>query len=139
MRIDPRSAAGKHLLGEPHEAHGAHPWGVDPENLATTRFITFNLQLGDAITLPIPFVGPVVLIKSKFLEFDGHELKDAPSLWLLRHELCHVAQIRRWGSLGYVLKHLWARMRTRSILATDSDVEAECYEIHERFRRETFS
>ena len=138
MKIDPASRAGKHLLGEPHGAHGPHSWGVDREDLERTHFIRFNWQFGDAFTLPIPFLGTVVLIKSRFLESEGGELKDTPDLWLVRHELCHAAQIRRWGGLKYLFKHLWARIHTRSILVVNSDVEAPCYEVHERFRQETF-
>lgn len=138
MKIDPDSESGKHLLGKPHAAHGPHEWGADITDLEKVRFFRFSLQLGRAITLPIPFAGPVVLVKSKFLDFDGHDLKDTHSLWLLRHELCHVAQIRRLGTLKYLLKHLWARVRTLSIKAESTDIEAECYEVQHRFREETF-
>ena len=50
-----------------------------------------------------------------------------------RHELCHVAQARRWGFLGYWRRHLAARLRTRSLLAKDDPVEVEAYAAERRF------
>ena len=84
-------------------------------------------------------VGALILIKSKYPVFDGQYLRDTPELWLVRHELCHVAQIQAWGSLKYIAKHLWARVRTLSIITKQSDGEAGCYEIQKRFVSETFT
>ena len=138
MKIDPNTAAGKHLLGEPHEAHGAHAWGAEPTDLRKAHIFRFNFQLGGAVTLPIPFLGALVLIKSHLLDFDGKELRDAATLSSLRHELCHVIQVRRWGTALYLLIHLWARVQTFSVLAKSSSAEAGCYEIERRFKEESF-
>ena len=126
-------------MGEPHESHGAHAWGVEPEDLARVHIIRFDFQVGAAITLPVPILGPAIFIKSKWLDFEGQELRDDRSLSLLRHELCHVAQIRRWGAVSYVMRHLWARVHTFSVLARSSSVEAGCYEVQRQFRNNTFS
>ena len=139
MKISPNTAAGKHLLGEAHDAHGPHELGVDPEDLRKAYIVPFNLQLGGAITLPVPLLGAIILIKSKHLEFEGHELRDSSLLSLLRHELCHVSQFRRWGTALYILRHIWARIQTLSVLAADSSVELGCYEVQRQFRDQTFT
>ena len=139
MKISRNTAAGKHLLGEAHDAHDAHEWGVDPEDLHKAYITRFDLQSGGAITLPVPLLGAIIFIKSKHLEFDGHELRDSSTLALLRHEMCHVNQIRRWGTVLYILRHLWARIQTFSVLAKDSSVEVGCYEVQRLFRDKTFT
>ena len=138
MKISPDSHSGKHLLGRLHGGHGAHSFGADPADLDKATFIVFNFQVGAAITLPVPFLGGLILHKSKYLDGAHKEFKDTPDLWLVRHELCHVSQIRRWGVARYLAKHVWARVRHVSLLAKSSDVEACCYKVHERFMNETF-
>lgn len=138
MKISPDSDSGKHLLGQPHGSHGAHSLGADPADLERATFIVFNFQAGAAITLPIPFLGGLVLHKSRFLDDARKEFKDNSDLWLVHHELCHVDQIRRWGVAKYLAKHVWARLRNFSILAESTDVEAGCYQVYKRFKDETF-
>ena len=46
---------------------------------------------------------------------------------MLRHELCHVRQIQDWGGLAYIRRHIWARIKTRSILARTAIEESVCY------------
>ena len=138
MKITPDSDSGKHLLGHPHGAHGAHSFGAEPADLEKATFLVFNFQVGAAITLPVPFLGGLILHKSKFLDDDRKEFRDTSDLWLVRHELCHVAQIRRWGVAKYLAKHVWARVRHLSLLAESSRVEACCYQVHRSFRDETF-
>ena len=119
MRIDPASDAGKLFL----------EMGVPEEDLRAVRFLGFNWQTGGAVTLALPFWGAAVLVKTKYLTVgeDGH-LELNRHLALLRHEMVHVRQRAEWGFLRYWAKQLWARVKTRSILAPDSDVEKPGYE-----------
>ena len=82
--------------------------------------------MGGAITVALPFKRAVILLKSRYLQLP--ELADGRHLALIRHEFCHVNQLQRWGFAQYWLRHLWARVRTRSVLAAESDAEAPCYE-----------
>ena len=92
--------------------------GVTRRELRSARIYVFNMQLGGAITLPFPFVGPVILIKRKWLVFDDDdELADSARIGILRHELCHVRQILDWGALAYVRRQLWARVKTLNLYA----------------------
>lgn len=84
--------------------------------MADYRAVRWRVQPGAAITLPVPFCGPVI--------FHKRPLEGA----LLRHELCHVRQLRRWGNIPYVCKHVWARVTSRSLMAKDHPVEKECYD-----------
>ena len=83
------------------------------------RRVIFPWLLGGrGLTLPVPFFGIIIFV------LRGHE-QDAT---LLAHEWCHVRQIRRWGAWGYLARHLWARIVTRSLWAYDHSIERECYE-----------
>ena len=106
--------------------------GVADDRIKATRIFVFNRQKGGAITLPLPFLGPSILIKSHWLVRgpDG-ELEDSDRLQLLCHELCHVRQIQEWGALTYLRKQLFARIKTRSILAESAPEEKECYEVQQ--------
>ena len=102
--------------------------GVKRRELKAARIYVFNMQLGGAITLPFPIVGPVILIKRKWLVFDDDdELEDSAMLRLLRHELCHVRQILDWGGLAYLRRQLWARVKTLSLYAKTAPEESVCY------------
>ncbi|PZC47514.1 MAG: hypothetical protein C1O27_001461 [Chloroflexi bacterium] len=107
--------------------------GVADDRIKATRIFVFNRQKGGAITLPLPFLGPTILIKSHWLVRgpDG-ELEDCDSLELLCHELCHVRQIQEWGAFAYLRRQLLARIKTRSVFAKSAPEEAECYEIQQR-------
>ena len=79
------------------------------------RIFIFNCQLGGAITLPFPFLGPSILIKRKWLVYNNdNELQDSESIRLLRHEFCHVRQMLEWGTFTYLRRHILARFKTRS-------------------------
>ena len=102
--------------------------GVDPGELKATRIYVFDMQLGAAITLPVPVLGPIILIKRKRLVFDeDNELEDSGRLAILRHELCHVSQILDWGGLAYMRRQLWARVKTRNLYAKTAPEESVCY------------
>jgi len=102
--------------------------GVTNRELNHARIFVFNQQLGSAITLPLPVIGPVILIRRGWLVFDDDDhLADGPSLKVLRHELCHVRQILDWGGSAYIRRHILARIRTRSFYAKRAPEESTCY------------
>ena len=104
--------------------------GVAKRELAAARVYVLNFQVGAAITLPVPFFGPVILIKSAWLVMNEKgELTDTEHVQILCHEFCHVRQILDWGTAVYMARHLWARVRTRSLLAKSAPEESECYEV----------
>ena len=118
MRIKPGSANAGLL-----QRHG-----VKPRELEAARIFVFNLQLGGGITLPLPFFGPTILLKSKWLVYDqSGQLEDSSSIKMLRHELCHVRQILDWGTRSYLRRQIWARVRSFSLYARSSPEEADCY------------
>lgn len=119
MKIGPDSVAGRRLLG----------WGVTERELERARLYRWNWQKGGAITVALPFKRAFIFLQSRYLVTGGGgDLTDGRHLALIRHEFCHVAQLQRWGFAGYWLRHLWARVRTRNLLAANSEVEAPCYE-----------
>ena len=102
--------------------------GVAPRELKAARIFVFDFQLGAAITLPFPILGPVVLIKRKWLVYNNDDqLADVESIKMLRHELCHVRQILDWGGLAYLIRHVLARFKTRSLYARSAPEESDCY------------
>ena len=118
MRIALESPSAKRLMQH----------GVDPRELRASRIYVFDFQAGAAITLPIPILGPTILIKRKRLVFDeDNELEDSERLAFLRHELCHVRQILDWGGLAYMRRQLWARVKTLSLYAKTAPEESACY------------
>ena len=101
---------------------------VAKRELKAARIFVFGYQFGAAITLPIPILGPTILIKRKWLVYDDNdELEDAESIKMLRHELCHVRQILDWGGLAYVRRHILARIKTRNLYARSAPEESDCY------------
>ena len=119
LKITPESEAGKTLMS----------FGVTADELEAATFGKLDWQSGAAVTLALPFGGCLILAKSKYLKTDEKgELPVTYSLNLLRHELCHVNQVKRWGFFGYWRRQLWARVQTRSLLARESDAERPCYE-----------
>ena len=102
--------------------------GVDARELEAARIYVLDMQLGAAITLPIPILGPTILIKGKRLVFDEEgELEDSARLAVLRHELCHVRQILDWGGLAYMRRQLRARVKTLNLYARTAPEESVCY------------
>ena len=102
--------------------------GVAQLELEAARIYAFDMQLGAAVTLPIPILGPVILIKREWLVFDDDgELAGEERIRMLRHELCHVRQILDWGGLAYMRRQLWARVKTRNLYASAAPEESECY------------
>lgn len=121
VRIRTDSPAGQFLVSQ----------GVSASVLDSTRFRSLNWQAGDALTVVWPFGRATVFIRSRFLEADpAGDLPVDRNLPLIRHELFHVQQGQEWGFLSYWARHLWARVRHRSISAKESSVEAPAYEVH---------
>ena len=101
---------------------------VKLRELNAAHIFVFDWQAGAAITLPFPFLGPVILIKCKWLVYDDDdELADNESLKKLRHEFCHVYQILDWGGLAYMGRQVWARLKTRDLYAKTAPEESPCY------------
>ena len=118
MKIPLDSSSGQRLMQH----------GVERRELNAARIYVFNMQLGGAITLPFPFLGPVILIKRRWLVFDDEdELEDSPRIRILRHELCHVRQLLDWGGLAYMRRQVWARIKTLSLYAKTAPEESVCY------------
>ena len=102
--------------------------GVAQRELNAAHIFVFDMQAGAAITLPFPILGPVILIKRKWLVFDDDdELEDSAKLRILRHELCHVRQMLDWGALAYMRRQLWARVKTLNLYAKTTPEESVCY------------
>ncbi len=102
--------------------------GVALRELKAAHIFVFDMQAGAAITLPFPILGPVILIKRKWLVFnDNDELEDSARVRILRHELCHVRQILDWGALAYMRRQLWARLRTLNLYTKTTPEESVCY------------
>lgn len=118
VRIEAGSPAGQFLISQ----------GVSEAALGAAKFRVLNWQAGDALTVMWPLGSATIFVRSRFLELgaDG-ELEVSRRLPLLRHELFHVQQGLDWGFFGYWAKHLWARVRHRSISAKKSSVEAPAY------------
>ena len=123
MRFQPGSPSAQRLAQH----------GVDEAEIAATRWYVWNFQIGAAITLPVPFLGPVVFIKDGRLPIgaDG-ELEDAQDLRFPVHELCHARQVLDWGTARYIVRHLLARIRTFSVLAKSAAEEVPCYDAQQR-------
>ncbi len=101
---------------------------VKLRELKAAHIFVLDWQAGAAITLPFPILGPVILIKRKWLVFDDEdELADDRSLKKLRHEFCHVRQILDWGGLTYMRRQVWARFKTRNLYAKTAPEESACY------------
>ncbi len=118
MKIQPDTPSAERLMK--HD--------VRLRELDAAHIFVFDWQAGAAITLPFPILGPVILIKRKWLVFDDEdELADDRSLKKLRHEFCHVRQILDWGGLTYMRRQIWARVKTRNLYAKSAPEESSCY------------
>ncbi|MCH7706594.1 MAG: hypothetical protein IIB33_06065 [Chloroflexi bacterium] len=118
MRIAPNSISGRRLRQH----------GVSSKALRKSRVYFVFWQPVDAIMLPVPFFGAVVLIRRLLVERDvDGELPDGPVLALLVHQLCHVHQRLEWGLYLYLWRHLWQRLVTRGIPIQRRQVERECH------------
>ena len=119
MRFAPDSVSGLRLIA--HE--------VGEAEIAATQFFRWNFQIGGAITLPLPFLGTCVFIKSKHLVLDENgDLDKAGTISIPVHELCHSAQIAEWGAFTYLRRQIWARIKTFNVYAKSSPEEKPCYE-----------
>ena len=118
MRITPDSISGKRLRQH----------GVSSRALRKSRIFFLFWQPMNSFMLPVPIIGPVVLIRRALLgrDVDG-ELPDGPALALLVHQLCHVHQRLEWGIYPYLWRHLWQRLALRGIPIQHRQVERECY------------
>ncbi len=127
MKIQPNSVVGQRLLG----------FGVTGEEMVATHVFRWDWQFGAAVTLPLSKGAAVILAKSRYApQASVGVLSDGRHVALIRHEFCHVRQIREWGALNYIGRHIAARIKTRSILARESDVERSCYEAQARAEAE---
>ena len=127
MKITPESEAGRKLMS----------FGVTAAELGAATFARLDWQRGGAVTFALPFGTCLILVKSKYLKTDEKgQLPVTYSLRLIRHELCHVNQAKRWGFFGYWRRQLWARVQTRSLLAQNSDAERPCYEAQHQAEEE---
>ncbi len=112
-------------------------FGVTREELAATHVFQWDLQPGGAGTFPLSDSSAVIFAKGRYLPTNPEgRLLDGPHVALIAHEFCHVRQIREWGALSYMGRHIGARIKTRSILARESDVEKPCYDVQHRVRSE---
>ena len=127
MRIQSDSIVGQRLLG----------FGVTEEEMAATHVFRWEWQFGAAVTLPLLNGPAVILAKSRYVpQASVGVLSDGRHVALIRHEFCHVRQVREWGAVTYIGRHIAARIKTRSILARESDVERPCYEAQYRAEAE---
>ena len=83
--------------------------------LIQSKWLTVLLPFGLAITLPIPRRRQLILARRRLDEDE------------LRHEYCHAWQVVDWGSRHYLWRHIWARIKSRSLTAPMSEVEFPCY------------
>lgn len=72
------------------------------EVMVTGRFARWmRRRRWTAVTLPLPFFGPVILY--------WLNVGESGPLWFVRiHELAHAEQIRRYGPFGFIARYLWA-------------------------------
>ena len=120
MKILSTTAAGAEL----------QTFGVSAAHLDSTRFWGWRKPfIHGGITLVLPMGKAIVIIEARYLrkDADGELIVDR-QIALLRHELCHVQQGEDWGVLGYWSRHIWARIKSRSMGAKENDVERHCYE-----------
>ena len=105
-------------------------YGVDVAHLDSTTFWGWrNLFISGSLTVVLPFGKAIVIIESRYLRKDANgQLVIDRELPLLQHEVCHVLHGEDWGTLGYWRRHIWARIKSRSIAAKETDVERHCYE-----------
>ncbi len=120
MRILSTSAAGAEL----------QTFGVSTGHLDRTTFWGWRKPfISGGLTVVLPFGKTIVIIESRYLRKDADgELIIDRQIALPRHELCHVQQGEDWGVLGYWRRHIWARIKSRSMGAKETDVERHCYE-----------
>ena len=127
LRISPSSAAGQFLTSQ----------GVSESVLESAKFRVLNWQAGDALTVVWPNRNATVFVRSRYIETDdAGELPISWKLALIRHELYHVEQGQQWGFFKYWARHLWARVKHRSISAKNSSVEAPAYVLQRQARAE---
>lgn len=85
--------------------------------LIQSRLLALLLPFGLAITLPMPRRHQWILARRKLREDE------------LRHEFAHCWQVLDWGAFTYLARHIWARLKARSLTAVTSDVEFPCYKV----------
>ncbi len=127
LRISSTSPAGQFLISQ----------GVTETVLNAAKFRALNFQAGDALTVVWPNRNATIFIRSRYIEPD--ESGELPVTWklaLIRHELHHVEQGQQWGFFRYWARHLWARVKYRSISAKNSPEEAPAYVLQRQARAE---
>ena len=119
MRFAPNSVSGRRLRKH----------GVSSKALEKTRIYAVGWQPVPAWTLPVPFLGCIILIRRTLLdrELDG-ELADSAALAPLVHQFCHAHQRLEWGIFLYLWRHLWARIVPRGVPIRYRQVEREACE-----------
>ncbi len=129
MRFPPDSVTGKRLRRH----------GVSSSALNSARVFAIIWPPSTGFILPLPFVGPMIIIGRRYLdrELDG-QLADNSTLAYLVHQYCHVHQRLEWGAFMYAWRHIWARLISKGIETPQLQVEREAYEAA-RMTRESYS
>ena len=120
MRFHPASVNGKQL----------RQFGVSSKALAKTHVYAVPWMPIPAVTIPLPIVGCVTLIRQKLSGMTGDRdgaLAGSAVMVPLVHQLCHAHQRLEWGVFLYVWRHLRARLFTNGVPFKHSQVERECY------------
>jgi len=123
MRFAPDSVSGQRL----------RHYGVSSNALRKTRVYAVLWPPLSGLTIPVPFIGAIILIGKKYLdrELDG-ELAGNAALAPLIHQYCHAHQRLEWGLLRYLWRHLWSRLVPRGVPLRHRQVEREAYEAARR-------
>ena len=119
MRFPSDSVTGKRL-----RRHGVSSRALDSARVFGIIWPPFV-----GFILPLPFVGPVIVIGRRYLdsELDG-QLADNSTLAYLVHQYCHVLQKLEWGAVKYAWRHIWIRLISKGIETHRLQVEREAYE-----------
>ena len=113
--------------------------GVSSRALDSARVFGIIWPHSTGFILPLPFVGPMIIIGRRYLdrELDG-QLADNSTLAYLVHQYCHVLQRLEWGVVMYAWRHIWVRLISKGIETPRLQVEREAYEAA-RMTRESYS
>ena len=105
-------------------------YGVGVAHLDSTTFWGWRkLFISGSLTVVLPFGKAIVIIESRYLRKDANgQLVIDRELPLLQHEVCHVQHGEDWGALGYWRCRIWARIKSRSMAAKETEVERHCNE-----------
>ena len=102
--------------------------GVTKDEILATDFVTW--PCAGALTAPISAKRVTVFVPRAWI---GNQTGYG---YAFRHEFYHVRQARTWGRVSYWMKHVAARIKTRSMLAKDDPVEIGAYDAERKFLAE---